>query len=116
MDREPLKLNAFFAIAGDDTDFVKQLLIALSNELELFQKTINDVANVESVENLRKAAHKIQPGLKMLEQTSLLDAIDRYKDAYTTAGEPTVNVSSTAHTLRNELALLLDNIRLFCNS
>jgi hypothetical protein len=116
MEREPLKLDAFFAVAGNNTDFVKQLLLALSEEVELFQKTISDVVCTDSVENFRKAAHKIQPGLKMLEQTSLLDAIDRYKDAYTTAGEPTVNVSSTAHNLRNEVALLLDNIRFFCNS
>jgi hypothetical protein len=116
MEWEPLRLDAFFAVAGNNTDFVKQLLLALSEEVELFQKAIKDDANADSVEHFRKAAHKILPGLKMLEQTSLLHAIDQYKEAYAKAGETTVNVSSASHTLRKEVTLLLDAIRDFCNS
>lgn len=116
MEREALKLDAFFAVAGNNTEFVKQLLTALSEEVVLFQKTIKDDATAESVEHFRKAAHKILPGLKMLEQTSLLQIIDRYKEDCTTAGETMVNVSGTANALRNEVTILLDDIRVFCNS
>lgn len=116
MEREPLKLDAFFAVAGNNTEFVKQLLAALSEEVVLFQKTIKDVSNAESVEYFRKAAHKILPGLKMLEQTSLLHTIDQYKEECSKAGQTTVNVSGTAHNLRNKVTILLDDIRVFCNS
>ena len=109
-------MDAFFAVTSNNTDFVKQLLIALSEELMLFEKTIKEVINVDEIEHFRKAAHKVLPGLKMLERTSLLNAIERYKEECNKSGQTVLNVSSAAHELRNEITLLLGDIRVFCGT
>ena len=116
MERESLKLDAFFAVACNNTDFVKQLLIALSDELILFEKTIKDVTSFDELECFRKAAHKVLPGLKMLEQSSLLNAIEQYKEECNKEGRTLLTTTTSADALRTEVAFLLNEIRFFCSS
>jgi hypothetical protein len=52
----------------------------------------------------------------MLERTSLLNAIERYKEECNKSGQTVLNVSSAAHELRNEITLLLGDIRVFCGT